>query len=292
MATMSTSGKSGAGKDAPGESAPRHCVVTGALGGIGAAVVTAAKDAGYRVTSVDQAPHRHSAGAKDGGRIGDGKRNGAPAGVDKIPADLPVDYILDVTDAEAARTTIDRIEADRGPIDVLIHTAGILRADAALDGDTDAMRASFEVNMFGAVHVCAPVSRRMCERKRGAIVVVSSNAGTTPRAGMGSYGASKAAITAWARNLGLECAPHGVRVNIVSPGSTDTPMLRGMWPAGEDRSADVIAGTPDQYRLGIPLQRLAQPEDIAGACLYLASDNARHIVMHDLRVDGGAMLDS
>ena len=83
-----------------------------------------------------------------------------------------------------------------------------------------------------------------------------------------------------------------MRVNVVSPGSTNTPMLRGMWPAGEDRSADVIAGTPDQYRLGIPLQRLAQPEDIAGACLYLASDSARHIVMHDLRVDGGATLDS
>lgn len=280
MAGMSTSDQ-GAGGAATGEGTPRHCVVTGALGGIGAAVVTAAKNAGYRVTAVDQVPHGHSAGA-----------DGDMAGVDNKPADQHIDYGLDVTDAEAARTTIDRIEADRGPIDVLIHTAGILRADAALDGDTDAMRASFEVNMFGAAHVCAPVAQRMCERKRGAIVVVSSNAGTTPRAAMGSYSASKAAITAWARNLGLECAPHGVRVNVVSPGSTNTPMLRGMWPAGEDRSADVIAGTPDQYRLGIPLQRLAQPEDIAGACLYLASDSARHIVMHDLRVDGGATLDS
>ena len=269
------------------ETFPRHCVVTGALGGIGAAVVTAAKNAGYRVTAVDQAPHGETAvdQAPHGETAG---ADGDVAGVGNKTADLPVDYALDVTDAEAARTTSDRIEADRGPIDVLIHTAGILRADAALDGDTDAMRASFEVNMFGAAHVCAPVAQRMCERKRGAIVIVSSNAGTTPRAGMGSYGASKA----WARNLGLECAPHGVRVNIVSPGSTDTPMLRGMWPAGEDRSADVIAGTPDQYRLGIPLQRLAQPEDIAGACLYLVSDNARHIVMHDLRVDGGATLDS
>ena len=273
----------------------RHCVVTGALGGIGAAVVAAARDAGYRVTAVDQGPHGHSSGADAAGgdgQTGDGKRTGDVAAVGVKPADLPVDYVLDVTDLAAARTTISRIEADRGPIDVLIHTAGILCADAALDGDTDAMRASFEVNMFGAAHVCASVAQRMCERKRGAIVVVSSNAGTTPRAGMGSYGASKAAITAWARNLGLECAPHGVRVNIVSPGSTDTPMLRGMWPAGEDHSADVIAGTPDQYRLGIPLQRLAQPEDIAGACLYFVSDNARHIVMHDLRVDGGATLDS
>lgn len=292
MAGMSASDQGAVGEDATGEGTLWHCVVTGALGGIGAAVVTAAKNAGYRVTAVDQTPHGHSAGSDGDGQTGDGKRNGDVAVVGNIPADLPVDYVLDVTDAEAAQTTVDRIEADRGPIDVLIHTAGILRADAALDGDTDAMRASFEVNMFGAAHVCAPVAQRMCERKRGAIVVVSSNAGTTPRAGMGSYGASKAAITAWARNLGLECAPHGVRVNIVSPGSTDTPMLRGMWPAGEDRSADVIAGTPDQYRLGIPLQRLAQPEDIAGACLYLASDNARHIVMHDLRVDGGATLDS
>ena len=292
MAGMSTSDRGAGSEDTPAEGTPRQCVVTGALGGIGAAVVTAAKNAGYRVTAVDQAPQGPDAGPGCDGYRGDRDSNGDAAGVDNILADLPVDYVFDVTDAEAAHTTIESIEADRGPIDVLIHTAGVLRADAALDGDTDAMRASFEVNMFGAVHVCCPTAQRMCERARGAIVVVSSNAATTPRAGMGSYGASKAAITAWARNLGLECAPHGVRVNIVSPGSTDTPMLRGMWPAEQDCSADVIAGRPNQYRLGIPLQRLAQPEDIAEACLYLASNNARHIVMHDLRVDGGATLDS
>ena len=242
----------------------RHCVVTGACGGIGTAVVAAAHHAGYRVTTVDIA---------------------ATAGT------TPPDYSLDVTDITSTHDVIGRIEAERAPIDALIHTAGILRADAALDGDTDAMRASFEVNMFGAVHVCSEVARRMCERQRGAIVVVSSNAATTPRTGMGSYGSSKAAVTAWARNRGLECAPRGVRVNVVSPGSTLTPMLCGMWPSGEDNSAEVVAGTPSEFRLGIPLQRLAQPEDIAGACLYLVSDSARHIVMHDLRVDGGATLD-
>ena len=97
MAGMSASDQ-GVGGDATGECIPRHCVVTGALGGIGAAVVTAAKEAGYRVTAVDQAPHGETAGA-----------DGDVAGVGNKTADLPVFYALDVTDADLTDLGLDSV---------------------------------------------------------------------------------------------------------------------------------------------------------------------------------------
>ena len=85
-------------------------------------------------------------------------------------------------------------------------------------------------------------------------------------------------------------SPHGIRVNIVSPGSTDTAMQQAMWALGSSREA-VIAGDPARWRLGIPLAKIATPDEIARAVLFLLSDQASHITLHDLRVDGGATLD-
>ena len=115
-------------------------------------------------------------------------------------------------------------------------------------------------------------------------------AGLISPPGMGAYAASKAAVTQLSRCLGLELAPHGIRVNIISPGSTDTPMQQAMWAQGSSRET-VIAGSGENYRLGIPLQKIATPEEIAEAVLFLLSDRASHITLSDLRVDGGATLD-
>ncbi|MFZ5604516.1 MAG: SDR family oxidoreductase, partial [Pseudomonadota bacterium] len=79
--------------------------------------------------------------------------------------------------------------------------------------------------------------------------------------------------------------------NIVSPGSTDTPMQQQLWTTPNGR-ASVLEGSLEKFRLGIPLQRIATPDDIAAAVAFLASDRARHITLHDLRVDGGATLDA
>jgi 2,3-dihydro-2,3-dihydroxybenzoate dehydrogenase len=106
---------------------------------------------------------------------------------------------------------------------------------------------------------------------------------------MAAYAASKAAATMFTRCLGLELGPKGVRCNIVAPGSTLTSMQTGMW-ADEDGAARVIAGSPETFKAGIPLQKLATPEDIAEAVVFLLSDRAAHISMTDLYVDGGATL--
>ncbi|APT93355.1 2,3-dihydro-2,3-dihydroxybenzoate dehydrogenase [Corynebacterium phocae] len=230
----------------------RHLLITGAGGGIGKAVLDLAADSGGQVTAWD----------------------------------LPE---VDVRDAEAVQQHLRKAVEARGPVDALIHVAGVMEPDCALEPEDNA---NFAVNFGGTVNVVAPVARQMCQQGSGAVVVVSSNAATTPRVGMASYGASKAAVTAWTKTLALECAPHGVRCNVVSPGSTRTPMLEGMWAPGADESAAVIAGNQDTYRLGIPLGKLAQPQDVAAACLFLISPAAGHITMHDMRVDGGATLDS
>jgi 2,3-dihydro-2,3-dihydroxybenzoate dehydrogenase len=123
-------------------------------------------------------------------------------------------------------------------------------------------------------------------RGAGAIITVSSNAGGVPRTNMAAYAASKAAATMFTRCLGLELARSGIRCNVVSPGSTGTAMQQVLGAAPEA----VIAGDPGSYRVGIPLGRIADPADIADAVVFLASDQARHITMQDLYVDGGATL--
>jgi NAD(P)-dependent dehydrogenase (short-subunit alcohol dehydrogenase family) len=126
----------------------------------------------------------------------------------------------------------------------------------------------------------------MVPRRRGTIVTVSSNAAGVPRSGMAAYAASKAAATMFTKCLGLELARTGVRCNVVSPGSTDTPMLRGMLP-DEGAFQRTIDGLPAQYKLGIPLKKIATAREIANTVLFLASDLAGYITGHDLAVDGG-----
>jgi len=139
------------------------------------------------------------------------------------------------------------------------------------------------------IHVGRALGRRMAPRRRGAIVTVSSNAAGVPRHGMAAYAASKAAATMFTRCLGLELAPMGIRCNIVAPGSTMTAMQTGMW-SGATGAQQVITGSPGTFKAGIPLGKIAEPEEIADAVVFLLSDRASHITMADLYVDGGATL--
>lgn len=236
-------------------------LVTGAGGGIGAAVVRALHEAGARVVATDMTP---------------------PAASPGIRAEA-----LDVRDPHAVDALIARVEADWGPIDLAANIAGVLATGLVSETSDAAWRQVFAVNTDGVFHTCRALARHMVPRKRGAIVTVSSNAAGVPRHGMAAYAASKAASTMFMRSLGLELAPHGIRCNIVAPGSTLTPMQTGMWEdvSGADK---VIAGMPETFKTGIPLGKLATAEDIAHAVIFLLSEQAGHITMADLYVDGGA----
>ncbi|MGF7176925.1 2,3-dihydro-2,3-dihydroxybenzoate dehydrogenase [Azospirillum doebereinerae] len=196
---------------------------------------------------------------------------------------------LDVTDAEAVARTCEELFAAGTGIDALVNVAGILRLGALETLGLDDWQQSFAVNAAGPFHLMRAVVPVLKRQGKGCIVSVSSNAAHVPRARMAVYGASKAALTSLTMTAGLELAPFGIRCNVVSPGSTDTPMLRGMW-SDADGAARTIAGNHAQHRIGIPLGKLATPQDIANTVVFLASPAAGHITMMDVLVDGGATL--
>jgi 2,3-dihydro-2,3-dihydroxybenzoate dehydrogenase len=198
-------------------------------------------------------------------------------------------FPADVSDSAAVEAVVERIERELGPIGILANVAGVLRVGPAVSLSDEDWAATFAVNTHGVFHVSRAVARRMVPRQSGAIVTVGSNAAGVPRMQMAAYAASKAASTMFTKCLGLELAQHGIRCNVVSPGSTDTDMQRSLW-ADEHGAQAVIAGSPETFRVGIPLRRLATPADIAEAVAFLVSDRARHITLHDLCVDGGATL--
>ncbi|MDI1481027.1 2,3-dihydro-2,3-dihydroxybenzoate dehydrogenase [Polyangium sp. y55x31] len=248
-------------------------LVTGAAQGIGEAVARALAARGASVAALDANRDRLDVVAAEirasGGRA-------AP-------------FRADVTSREAVDAAVDRIERELGPIDFLVNVAGVLRVGLLDELRDEDWEQSFAVNARGVFYLCRAVSRRMVPRRSGAIVTVGSNAGRTPRMHMSVYAASKAAAAMFTKCMGLELAKHGIRCNVVSPGSTDTPMQRSLWK-DESGAQAVIDGAPGAYKVGIPLQRIANPADVADAVLFLLSDRARHITMHDLCVDGGATL--
>jgi 2,3-dihydro-2,3-dihydroxybenzoate dehydrogenase len=253
--------------------AGRVAVVTGAAQGIGAAVSRALRDHGAAVAAIDV------------------NADALTAAVDALNAHEPKarGYVLDVTNGVAVDRTLDRIERELGPVDILVNVAGVMRTGHIVEFSDEDWTALLAVNVTGVFHLCRTVGRRMVHRRSGSVVTVASNAGGIPRVSMGAYGASKAASVHLTKSLGLELARYGIRCNVVSPGSTDTPMLRSLWTDEQARSA-TLNGSLGAFRVGIPLGRLAEPRDVADAVLFLVSDHARHITMHDLYVDGGAAL--
>lgn len=254
----------------PSGIAGKLAIVTGAAGGIGAEVVKLLLEEGARVVATDARAHNlfdHYGSDTEALRI----------------------RALDVTDSRAVDALVAETELEWGPIGIGVNVAGVLATGLVTETTDDDWQGVFAVNTTGVFNVSRALARVMTPRRRGDIVTVSSNAAGIPRHSMAAYAASKAASTMFTRCLGLELAPHGIRCNIIAPGSTMTDMQTGMW-ADENGGAKVIAGSLETYKTGIPLQRIATAEDIANSVIFMLSDQARHITMADLYVDGGATL--
>ena len=249
------------------------CLVTGAAQGIGEAVARCLSVHGARVALVDS---NEEGVARVAGEI-----RAAGGCVLTAPAD--------VRDATAIDNVVERVEHELRAIDILVNVAGVLRVGPVTSFNDDDFATTFAVNVMGVFLVSRAVARRMVPRRSGSIVTIGSNSAGVPRMNMAAYAASKAAAAIFTKCLGLELAQYGIRCNVVSPGSTDTPMQRSLWTEGHGPD-EVISGSLENFRAGIPLRKLARPEDVANAVLFLVSDHASHITMQDLCVDGGAAL--
>lgn len=199
--------------------------------------------------------------------------------------------VLDISDEQEVARVTANVLTDFPVLDVLVNGAGILRLGSLETTTLEDFQHCFNVNAGGPFLMIKHTMATFKRQRQGAIVTISSNAAKVPRQNMAAYCASKAALSALSHTAGLELAPHGVRCNVVCPGSTDTPMQRMLWST-DDAEANTIKGFPEQYKLGIPLGKIAQPSDIAQTVLFFASSMSNHITMQDVVVDGGATLNA
>lgn len=211
--------------------------------------------------------------------------------VDELARTLSADGIdvsatrTDVADPESVRALIGQSRT----ADKVAIAAGIFRASPALTTPISEFEDVFQVNTVGCFHVAQQYAAAMAGNGGGAIVGVASVAARMPRMRQAAYSASKAALRQALRVLAMEVAGSGVRVNTVSPGPTDTEMMRQL--AGDHSSVEDLAdGSLDALRPRIPSGHVATVADIASVVSFLLSPASRHVVMGDIVVDGGELL--
>jgi 2-hydroxycyclohexanecarboxyl-CoA dehydrogenase len=239
-------------------------VVTGGAGAIGAAVCRHLAAAGRRVVVLDL----------------DDKQAAAVAG--ELPGDGHVGLGLDVSDTDAVRAAVDSVENDLGPIVSLINVAGWDRFVPFVDTTPELWDKVIAINYRGPLNTVHAVLPRMISRGGGRIVSVASDAARVGSSLEAVYSGAKGAVVAFSKSVAREVAKHGITVNVVCPGPTDTPLIHRM--AGELGTGDKFV---DALKKAIPMRRLADPDDIAPAVVFLASDGARFITGQTLSVSGG-----
>jgi acetoacetyl-CoA reductase len=234
----------------------RVAVVTGGTRGIGAAIARALKGAGYTVAAVyagnDEAAQKF-----------------------KAESSIPV-FKWDVSSYDACVAGIKQIEAELGPIEVLVNNAGITR-DAPFHRMTpEQWTAVINTNLNSLFNMCRPVIDGMRSRKFGRIINVSSINGQKGQFGQSNYSAAKAGEIGFTKALALEGARAGITVNAIAPGYIDTEMVRA-----------VPANVLEKIVARIPVGRLGKAEEIARGVLFLVADDAGFITGSTLSINGG-----
>jgi 2,3-dihydro-2,3-dihydroxybenzoate dehydrogenase len=203
-------------------------------------------------------------------------------------SDKMTQVVLDISDHQAVKATCESLVKVQDSLDALVNIAGVLHMGKLTELTSEQWQKSLDVNVSGAFYLMQQAIP-LLKNKKGSIVSVSSNANHMPRISMGAYSASKSALTNLTMVAGIELAEFGIRCNVVSPGSTQTPMQWSLWQ-DETGEANTIKGFPEQFKPGIPLGKLATPEDIADTIVFLSSSQANHITLQDIVIDGGATL--
>ncbi len=231
----------------------RVALVTGGGGGLGQAVGLMLSTCGARLASLDRED-----------RPGPG------------PA---LSLACDVTRSDQVQSAVARVVAELGRLDLVVHCAGTTRDASLVRLSDDDWRTVLATNLDSAFYLLRAATPALRAAGGGSVVLVSSINGERGKAGQANYAASKAGLNALARTAARELGRHGIRVNAVAPGWIETALTAGL-------PAELRQRALDETVLG----RLGQPEDVAGAVLFLCSDLARHVTGQVLRVDGGQLI--
>ncbi len=200
---------------------------------------------------------------------------------------------LDVSDEKAVIDAIRDVNARTTGINVLVNNAGIAKPDAPIvDEKVESLEKLFKVNVEGVFFTVREVVRNLEARKMpGAIINIASVAGKNGFQGSSLYGATKAAVIGFTRNLAPELGPYDITVNAICPGSVDTPMIAGVLAQIASRTGMTQMEARKAMENSIPMHRLQKPEDVAALCVFLASDGARNINGESMNLDGGTVRD-
>ena len=247
-----------------GRLAGKVAIVTGATEGIGRAIAVAFAREGARQVLVAR---RAEPGQQLAAELGE-ERAAFVAG--------------DIGEPSTAERAVETATERFGPLDVLVNNAGLDLSGVPLLETSEAQaREIFDANVFGSLHMLLAAGRAM-QGRGGSIVNVTSRLAHVGLPGSAVYGASKGALSSLTRGAAIEWAERGIRVNEVAPGLTETPMI-SVWVAAQPE--------PEAFRAererSIPLGRFAEPEDVAAAVVYLASDESRSVTGALIAVDGG-----
>ncbi len=227
----------------------RTVLVTGGNRGIGRAIATAFVDAGYRVAVT--------------ARSGEG-----PEGTLTVRAD--------VTDAASIDAAYAQVEAELGPVEVVVANAGITRDTLLMRMSEQDFSDVVDTNLTGSFRVVQRASKGMLRARFGRVILVSSVIGLFGGAGQANYAASKAGLVGLARSITRELGSRGITANVVAPGFIETDMTDAL-PAEQQA----------QYKAQIPAGRFASPEEVAKVITWLASDDAAYVSGAVIPVDGG-----
>lgn len=239
------------------------CVVTGAAGGLGRAIVRGFLEAGAKVGMLDRNPANAETFAAEFG----------------VSADRLSVHACDIGDADAVEAAFAGIHAKLGTVSVLVNNAAMSTPKPLLELDAAHWDAQMRVNVTGAIF-CAQAFHRHSEAEavNRAIVNIASIGGTNAQANSAAYSTSKAAMRMLTQQMALEWGPLGIRVNTISPGLFITPISARFYEKPEDKA---------RREQVVPLKRIGDPDELANTVLFLASPRASYVHGAELIVDGG-----